>query len=173
MGDTITTVNGKPVKNGDELVAEIASLKPGTKANLGLVRNGKKQDVSIVIADRQKLFASRLGEESEEGGGDTEPTSSKVGIAVRNLTADMAQRLNLPADKGVVVSDVKPNSFADDIGLSRGDVILEINKQPVNNEESFNRIISGLKSKQDVVFLVRPRGVGSQGGTIFMGGTLP
>ncbi len=173
VGDTITTVNGKPVKNGDELVAEIASLKPGTKANLGLVRNGKKQDVSIVIADRQKLFASRLGDESEEGGGDTEPTSSKVGIAVRNLTADMAQRLNLPADKGVVVSDVKPNSFADDIGLSRGDVILEINKQPVNNEESFNRIISGLKSKQDVVFLVRPRGVGSQGGTIFMGGTLP
>jgi serine protease Do len=73
----------------------------------------------------------------------------------------------------VVVNDVKPNSFADDIGVSRGDVIVEINKQPVTTEDDFNRIASGLKSGQDVVFLVRPRGAGAQGGTLFMGGTLP
>ena len=58
-------------------------------------------------------------------------------------------------------------------GLTRGDVILEINKQPVNTEDDFNRISSSLKSGQDVVFLVRQRGAGKQDGTIFLAGTLP
>jgi S1-C subfamily serine protease len=57
--------------------------------------------------------------------------------------------------------------------LSRGDVILEINKQPINSEDDFNRIQSTLKSGQDVVFLVRQRGAGRQDGTIFLPGTLP
>jgi len=69
-----------------------------------------------------------------------------------------------------VVQDVKPGSFADDIGLARGQVILEINRQPVNSEEDFRRIQSQLKSGQDVVFLVRQ---GRNTGTIFLGGTLP
>ena len=63
--------------------------------------------------------------------------------------------------------------FADDINLGRGDIILEINKQPVNSEEDFAKVESGLKSGQDVVFLVRPRGSSRQDGTIFVPGTLP
>jgi len=73
----------------------------------------------------------------------------------------------------VIVQDVKSGSFADDIGLNRGDVILEINKQPVNNPDDFTRIETGMKSGQDVVFLVRPRGAGRQESTIFIAGTLP
>ncbi|HEY1271806.1 MAG TPA: PDZ domain-containing protein, partial [Terriglobales bacterium] len=73
----------------------------------------------------------------------------------------------------VVVQDVKPGSFADDVGLNRGDVILEVNKQPVSSEDDFSKVQQGLKSGQDVVFLVRPRGSGPQDGTIFMAGTLP
>ncbi len=59
------------------------------------------------------------------------------------------------------------------MGVTRGDVILEVNKQPVNSEDDFNRISSALKSGQDVVFLVRQRGAGRQDGTIFLAGTLP
>jgi serine protease Do len=171
VGDTIVSIDGKPVKNGDELVSDIAARKPGSKANVGFVRNGKKQETTITIADRAKLFASRLGEE-EEGQEDNTPKPSKFGMAIRSLTPDMADRLGVPA-KGVIVQDVKPGSFADDVGLNRGDVILEINKQPVNNEDDFSKIQSSLKSGQDVVFLVRPRGAGSQDGTIFLAGTLP
>ena len=71
------------------------------------------------------------------------------------------------------MQDVKTGSFADDVGLSRGDVILEINKQPVNSEDDFTKISTTLKSGQDVVFLVRQRGAGRQDGTIFLAGTLP
>src|SRR6266481_3015942 len=161
VGDTITTVDGKPVKNGDELVADIASRKPGTKVTLGLIRNGKKQDATITVADRAKLFASRLGEE-EEGNGDNTPKESKLGLSVRALTQDMADRLDVPAGKGVIVQEVKPGSFAEDVGLQRGDIILEVNKQPVNGEEEFSKVVSTLKSGQDVVFLLRQRGAGRQ-----------
>ena len=71
------------------------------------------------------------------------------------------------------MQDVKPGSFADDVGLTRGDIVLEINKQPVNSEEDFDHIQSSLKSGQDVVFLVRQRGAGRNDGTIFLAGTLP
>jgi serine protease Do len=172
VGDTVTSVDGKPVKNGDELVADIASRKPGSKITLGYVRNGKKQEATVTVADRAKLFASRLGEE-EEGGEETTPKASKLGLSVGAVTSDYADRLDIPAGKGVIVRDVKPGSFADDVGLARGDVVLEVNKQPVNSEDDFSRVVSALKSGQDVVFLVRQRGAGRQDGTIFLAGTLP
>ncbi|HUJ94628.1 MAG TPA: Do family serine endopeptidase [Terriglobales bacterium] len=170
IGDTIVEIDGKPVKNGDELVADIASRKPGTKVTIGFLRNGKKQETTVAVADRAKLFAARLGDD-EEGGESSTPKQSKLGLSVQALTQEKADRLDVPAGKGVIVSDVKPGSFAEDVGLNRGDIILEINKQPVNSEDDFGRVVASLKSGQDVVFLVRQRG--SQGGTIFLAGTLP
>jgi serine protease Do len=172
VGDTITNVDGRDVKNGDELVGEIASRKPGSKAKLGFVRNGKKQETTVAVADRAKLFAARLGEDQENGDEST-PKQSKFGATVRSLTPEMAERLDITAGKGVIVQDVKVGSFAEDIGLGRGDVVLEINKQPVNSEDDFAKVESSLKSGQDVVFLVRPRGSSRQDGTVFLAGTLP
>jgi len=172
VGDTITSVDGKKVSKGNELVADIASRKPGSKVNLGFLRNGKSQDATVTIADRAKLFASRLGDE-QDNEDENAPKQSKFGLTVRKVTPEMADRLDMPAGKGVIVQDVKPNSFAEDINLGRGDIILEINKQPVNSEEEFSKIESSLKSGQDVVFLVRQRGSSRQDGTIFVAGTLP
>ena len=172
VGDTITTVDGKKVTKGAELVADIASRKPGAKVHLGFVRNGKLQDTTVTIADRAKLFAARLNED-DNGNDESTPKQDKFGITVRKLTPEMAERLDMSAGKGVIVQDVKPGSFADDVSLGRGDVILEINKQPVNSEDDFARVESSLKSGQDVVFLVRPRGSSRQDGTIFVPGTLP
>jgi len=172
VGDTIVSVDGKPVKNGDELVSDIAGRKPGSKVALGYFRGGKKEEASVTVADRSKLFASRLGEE-EENGEDLTPKQSKFGVTVRSLTPEMADRLNVPSGKGVIVQDVKPGAFGDDVGLTRGDVVLEINRQPVNSQDDFDRIQAGLKSGQDVVFLVRQRGTGRNDGTIFLAGTLP
>lgn len=172
VGDTITAVDGQKVSKGSELVADIASRKPGSKVELSFLRNGKQDKASVTVDDRAKLFAARLGED-DNGGDESTPKQSKFGVTVRKLTPDMADRLGTPAGKGVVVQDVKPGSFAEDINLGRGDVILEINKQPVNNEADFAKIESSMKSGQDVVFLVRPRGSTQQDGTIFMAGTLP
>ena len=172
VGDTITTVDGKKVSKGSELVADIASRKPGAKVNLTFLRNGKSQETSVTIADRAKLFAARLGDE-QENGDDSAPKQSKFGVTVRKVTPEMADRLDMASGKGVIVQDVKPGSFAEDVNLGRGDIILEVNKQPVNNEEEFAKVEANLKSGQDVVFLVRSRGSSRQDGTIFLAGTLP
>ena len=171
-GDVITHVDGKQVATGDDLVAEISTRKPGSKVKLSLVRNGKPQDLSVTVADRTKLFGTRLGLEEEQDQEEA-PKETKLGVTVRPVPADLASRLGVPAGKGVMVQDVKPGGFADSIGLSRGDVILEINRQPVSDDASFNKIQTSLKSGQDVVFLVKPRGSGKDGGTIFAAGTLP
>ena len=172
VGDTITTVDGHKVSKGSDLVDYIASRKPGTKIQLGFLRNGKAQDATVTTADRAKLFAARLGEDQGNEDENT-PKQSKFGITVRKLTPDMADRLDIPSGKGVIVQDVKPGSFAEDVNLARGDIILEINKQPVNSEDDFSKLESSLKSGQDVVFLVRQRGSSRQDGTIFLAGTLP
>ena len=74
-GDTIVSVNGKTVATGDELVAEISALKPGTVTKIGYVRNGKSNTAEVTVADRQKLFASRLGRRG--GGRRTGPTAGE------------------------------------------------------------------------------------------------
>jgi len=172
VGDTITNVDGKKITKGTELVADIAARKPGSKVTLGFLRNGKAQEATVTIADRAKLFAARLGED-QDNDDDNAPKPSKFGVTVRKVTPEMADRLDMPVGKGVIVQDVKPGSFAEDVNLGRGDIILEINKQAVNSEEDFARMESSMKSGQDVVFLVRPRGATRQDGTIFDAGTLP
>jgi serine protease Do len=172
VGDTITTIDGKKVTKGSALVDDIASRKPGAKIELGFIRNGKPMQTTVTVADRAKLFASRLNED-DNGNDESTPKQSKFGLTVRKLTPEIAEKLDMPVGKGVIVEDVKPSSFADDVNLNRGDVILEINKQPVNSEEDLNRIEASLKSGQDVVFLVRPRGATRQDGTVFLPGTLP
>jgi len=171
IGDTITAVDGKKITTGDELVNDIASRKPGATIKMTFVRGEKQQDATVTIADRAKLFARDLGEDEEND--ESAPKPSKFGVTVRKVTPEMAERLDLPVGKGVIVQDVKPGSFAEDVNLGRGDVVLEINKQPVNSEEDFARIESSMKSGQDVVFLVRQRGSTRQDGTIFDAGTLP
>jgi serine protease Do len=171
VGDTIIAVNGKPVKTGDELVALISATKPGSKVDLTYVRNGQQKEAKITVADRAKLFGDR-NDETEESSDQGKPTSGKLGMAVRNITPEMAQRLGTPEGKGVAVTEVKPDSFADDIGVQPGDAILQVNRQPVNSEEEFRRLTGQFKSGQDVAFLVR-RGRGQNGATIFLSGTLP
>ena len=169
-GDTIVSVEGKPIKDGDELVGEISARKPGSKLKLGFIRDGKQQESTVTVGDRAKLYASRLGAEEEDNTPEAQPAEGKLGLTVKPLTAEMADRLSVPR-KGVIVQDVKPGSFGEDINLQRGDIILEINRQPVNNEDDFRKIQSQLKSGQDVAMLVRQPG--RNGGTIFYGGTLP
>jgi len=172
VGDTITSIDGKSIATGDDLVNEISGRKPGSKAKMGFIRDGKKDEATVTIGSRSKLFGSRLGLEDEAGEA-PEPQESKLGVSVDNVTPDIAQRFDIPANRGVIVTDVKPGSFADDVGLSRGDIILEVNKQAVNTEVDFNRVVNQYKSGQDVVFLVRPARAGRNGGTAFLGGTLP
>ena len=169
--DTITAVNGKAIKSGDELVNLISATRPGNKLNVTYLRNGQEKQATVVVADRAKLFNDRT-DQSDDPPAESEPVPTKLGITVKAVTPEMAERMGTPEGKGVQVTDVKADSFGDDIQLQPGMIILKVNKQPVNSEEDFRKATSQLKSGQDVVFLVRA-GRGPNGVNTFISGTLP
>ncbi|HET6841328.1 MAG TPA: Do family serine endopeptidase [Candidatus Angelobacter sp.] len=170
-GDTITSINGKTVKTGDDLVSIVSNTKPGAKVQITYVRDGKEKEASVGVVDRNKLSNDHASDE-EGSTSDNQPQPSKLGLGVHSITPEQAERLGVPEGKGVIVTEVKPGSFADDLNFQPGIVILQVNRQPVNSEDQFRKIASQLQSGQDVVFLVRA-GRGAGAGTAFLSGTLP
>jgi serine protease Do len=167
--DIITAVDGRPIKDGDDLVNEIASRRPGSTIRLGYLRDGKQADTTVTIGDRDKVVAEGGGMQSEsssEEKGDAGET--KLGIVVRDAPSSTAAKLH---SQGVVVQSVRAGSFGDLQGLEPGLVIVRINKQPTATKDQFDAIVSKLKSGDDVVFEVMdPRRPDS--GINFLGGTL-
>ena len=170
-GDVITSVDGRSIKDGDDLVNDISVRKPGSSISLGYVRNGKPATATVKIADRAKLFSDLLGENDDNGPSDQpDATQGKIGIAIKTVTPELASKLGIKG--GVQVASVRPGSFADDIALAPGVVIIEVNRKPVTDEKSFKDIVAGLKSGDDVAFLVRDPRV-KDGGNTYVGGVMP
>ncbi|MDE1161736.1 MAG: trypsin-like peptidase domain-containing protein [Acidobacteriaceae bacterium] len=170
-GDVIVSVDGQPVKDGDDLVNIISARHPGTTVKLGYLRNGKKDTAEVGIADRAKLFAD-LGksDDSSSASPDSDAGQSKLGITVQEVPANLASKLKVGG--GVVVTSVRPGSFADEIGLTKGSVITEINRHAVTDSGSYRGVVSGLKSGDDVVFVIHNVQI-QGGGATYIGGTLP
>jgi serine protease Do len=171
-GDVIVAIDGKSIKDGDQLVADISSRKVGSSVQLGLLRNGNKESINVSIADRAKLFAD-VGNQNDNNAAPTESDAGegKLGITVTALPASVSSKLGIKG--GVIVSSVRPGSFADEINLTKGTVIVEINKRPITDEASYRAIVSGLKSGDDVVFAVRSTSAGANAGNTLIGERLP
>jgi serine protease Do len=154
-GDVITSVNGQPIKTGNDLVNPIAQAPIGTKMKLTYVRDRAQKETTVAVEDRTHVFpntAGRLGDQP----GETAPI--EFGLHVDNLTHDRAQRFGMEGKKGVIVTDVDPASFAsDDLGFSRGDVIAEINHTPIESLDDYKAVVSKLKPGDNVVFKVLSR----------------
>ena len=170
-GDIITSIDGRNIKDGDDLVNDIAVRKPGSSAKLGILRGGKEQSVAVTIGDRGKVFAATQAANPDDNQAPEQQSGSetKLGLTVAEVPSAAAAKAGI---HGVLVQSVKPGSFADEIGVAQGGVIVSVNKQPVSNLTEFRSVISGLKSGQDVVFeLIDPRSPKS--GSVFRAGTLP
>ena len=174
QGDVIVSVNGSEVKASDDLMALVAALPVGADASIGYIRDRKEHETKLMVGDRAEMIAGLAGPGESQSGSDREATQSKFGISVQNLPPQMAKQLGIESAGGVLVSDVADSSFAEDIGLRSGDVIKEINHQPVENISDIMRIQQGLKSGSDVVFLIyRSQGLqGGQATTLYLAGTL-
>jgi serine protease Do len=170
--DVIVAIDGQNVKDGDQLVAIISAKKPGSTVKLTYLRDGKRMTSDVGIADRAKLFADLGNASPDDKDTPDQPdvSESTLGITVQPTAPQLQNKLSVKG--GVTVTTVKPGSFADTINLAKGDVIVEINRKPVNDIASFQAIVSGLKSGSDVVFVVRsPQN--PAGGNNYVGGTLP
>ncbi len=168
-GDIITTLDGRAIKDGDDLVNEIASRRPGSTIRLGFLRDGKPQDATVTIGDRDKVFAD-LGQQQPNAQPDNsgQPGEAKLGIVVHDASPQTSQKLH---QQGVVIQSVRSGSFADLYGLEPGLVIIRINKQSTGTKDQFDAVVSKLKSGDDVVFeVLDPRRPND--GINYIGGTL-
>ena len=168
-GDIVTTVDGRTIKDGDDLVNEIASRRPGSSIRLGYLRDGKQDDTTVTIGDRDKVFAN-LGVQADnaapqEQGDEGE---AKLGIVVHEAPQATVSKLHT---SGMIIQSVRTGSFADLQGLEPGLVITHINKQPTSTKQQYDAVVSKLKAGDDVVFEVMdPRH--PESGINYVGGTL-
>jgi serine protease Do len=169
VGDIVTSIDGRSIKDGDDLVNEIASRRPGSTVRLGYIRDGKQADTTVTIGDRDAVFADLGTATTEKDQGEqSDAGDTKLGIVVRDQTPAIAAKVHA---QGVVVQSVRTGSFADLQGLEPGLVIVRINKHPTGTKDQFDAVVSKLKSGDDVVFeVIDPRQPNA--GLNYLGGTL-
>jgi serine protease Do len=153
--DVITTINGNPVHTGADLVNPIAQTPIGQSVQLRYVRNKQAKDVTLTVADRSKIFPGGAQDAEEKPDQPEEP--AQFGLRVEELTPDLAHKLGMSKLSGVVVTEVEPASFAEDVDFARGDVIIEINHAVISGISDYRREIALLKPGQDVLFKVARR----------------
>jgi len=170
--DVIVSIDGKPVKDGDSLVADISARKVGSTVQLGIKRNDAPLTITVGIADRAKLFADN-GAQADESDtpAQADAAEGKLGIKVDAIPANLATKLGIKG--GVIVTTVHPGSFADEVGLAKGTIIVAINRQAITDEASYRTIVAALKSGHDVAFEVRNSSSPASAGDAYIGGTLP
>ncbi len=139
--DLIVGVDGAAIAGNDELIQLIASRRPGTVANLDLVRDGRAMSLPVKLAERPARGRSEASAATDRPTQPAGPRATPLGVLVRDLDADFARRIRLPdGAEGVVVSRVDPLGPAADAGIERGYVVLEVNRQPVRTIEDFRRL---------------------------------
>jgi serine protease Do len=158
-GDVVVEIDGKPVRNNRELIDHISYLPVGSNVKIGIIRNKQRMTLTATTAERPPDG----GRGDEEGDAPViEPVRDKLGLTVQNLSTDLRRAHGLPADvKGVIVTDVKNVSPAADANISEGDIISEVQGQPIENVEQFRALVDRFRSGQRVRMYV---GSGAPGG---------
>jgi Do/DeqQ family serine protease len=152
-GDVIVAVNGQAVSDSNSLRNMVASSAPGSEATLTLIRDGREEKLKLTLAE---LPARNRQEGSGEDSGEQNNGQGKFGLTLQPLTPDLAQRLGLEAtDQGLVVMRVDPSGAGADAGINQGDVIQEVNRQPVRSVGDFNVAIAKSGTKPALVLLNR------------------
>jgi serine protease Do len=169
-GDVIVSIDGRNIKDGDDLVADISARHVGSTVKLGFLRDGKQESANVVIGDRAKTYAAIAGEDDDTPTPqEADAGQGKLGITVAAIPPAVSAKIG--TKNGVIVTSVRPGSFADEIGLSKLAVITAINKKPVTDEASYRAIVTTLKPKDDVVFVIQSPT--QKGFNSYVGGTLP
>ncbi|MEW6261945.1 MAG: DegQ family serine endoprotease [Thermodesulfobacteriota bacterium] len=144
-GDVIVNFDGKEIKEWSDLPPIVAGTPVGSEVKVKVIREGKEKAFDVKIAE---LKDERLAAAEPGGAGD-------LGLSVRELTPEIAQRLGLKETEGVIIAGITDGSPADESGLKPGDLIIEINRQPVKNMSDFRRIAGEAKKGETVLFLVK------------------
>ncbi len=158
-GDVITAINGQPIDSASRLSVSVAETSPGTKLTLDVLRDGKTEQVAVTTVTRNGADR-RDGDDSSVS---TDDQGVLNGVGVADVDVNARRELNLPDRlSGAVITSIDPSSASARAGLREGDVILEINRQPVTSAKSAVDLCSGATGKRTLVKLW------SHGNTIYV-----
>jgi serine protease Do len=146
-GDVIIAYNGKVVEDSQHLPVLVAATPVNQEATLTVLRDGQEQKLSMKVG---QFPGDKTVSEIP-----AHPAAGKWGLQLRDVTPQMAQRFNLKEDKGVVVAGIEPGSRAAEAGMQRGDLILEVNRQPVGSVKDVLENIDRSKDKDHLLLLVQ------------------
>jgi len=144
VGDVIVEFDGKEVKDSSDLPIIVARTPVDKRARMKVLRDKKEVTLTVTV-----------GELKDEEVVASAPERGELGLTVQRLTPQMAESLGLDKTEGVVVTAVEPGSAADEAGIRRGDVIMEVDRKPIRNLDEYKKAVAGIRKGRGVLFLVR------------------
>ena len=144
VGDVIIEFDGKEIKDSGDLPIIVARTPVDRKVRMKVLRDKKELQLTVSV-----------GELKDEEVVASAPEKGEMGMTVQRLTPQIAESLGLERAEGVVVSAVDPGSAADEAGIRRGDVILEVDRKPIRNIDEYKKSLAGIRKGKGVLLLVR------------------
>jgi serine protease Do len=143
IGDIITEINGKPIKDTHELLLTIASLHVGQKMTVKAIRDGKEMTFHVTVAERKEnvMMADKSGK-------------GHFGITAQDITSEMARQLGIGRE-GVIVAEVQNGSPADEVGIQQQDIIVQVNRVKISSMKDYTREIMKAAAKKSVTLLIK------------------
>lgn len=159
-GDIILSVNGKSVETTNQLRNSVANIRPGEKAPVEVLRNGKKITLTVKLSDRDEKNVAKSDPETKgEKDQSPEEATEKIGIKVGSITNDIRDQFGLDADvKGVIILDIRPNSDAAQQNLRVNDIIMEINQKAITSVKDYKDAMKDTKNAKSILFLINREG---------------
>jgi serine protease Do len=150
--DIILSVNDEKIETSRQLTSIIAKIPVNDSAKIAILRNGKEKTVKVKIAKRPEERLARRSRAPEQ--------TEEFGIRVSDLTPEISQRLNIDETTGVIVTQVESGSKGEDADVRAGDIIKEINRQPVKNAAEYKAVLSQIDSGESVNLFIRRKNAG-------------
>ena len=144
VGDVIIEFDGKEVKDSSDLPIIVARTSVDRRARMKVLRD--KKEITLTVS---------VGELKDEEVVASAPEKGELGLTVQRLTPQMAESLGLDKPEGVVVTAIEPGSAADEAGIRRGDVIVEVDRKLIRNLDEYKKAVAAIRKGRGVLFLVR------------------
>ncbi|WP_140908393.1 DegQ family serine endoprotease [Cognatiluteimonas lumbrici] len=159
-GDVVRSVDGRAINRSSELPPIIGAMAPGTRVELGILRDGKPRTVKVVLAPLDEELLAGEGPASRPGAAPAAPAKASdnpLGLVAEPLDARTRQALDLGPSEGVAITRVE-GTDARRAGLRPGDVVLQVGRTPVGSPAALDKALAGLKKGDTVMLLVNRRG---------------
>ena len=169
--DIIVAVDGVDIGDGEELLQVVSGIAVGKTVPIEVVRAGEPHTLRVTVMDRERLYQDRPASR-RDAPPDAEEATVKLGVTARGISPEERQELRMDFDGGVLLTKVASRSFAEEIGMEQGDVIVSVNRIGINSVQELREIQALLSPGQNVSVKVMRIG-GRQWEAIYLAGVLP